>query len=189
MSNDKIVLDVETKNSFYDVGSENTNALEISFIGAYSYNQNAYLSFFENEFDKLAKLLKSTRLIVGFCIRRFDLPVMKKYFNFDINAIPNLDLFEDIEKAVGFRVGLGALSYANLGVNKTGHGLEAIELYKSGRLEELKNYCLHDVKLTKELYELAQKQGYLWVPRRDNPEMIKLSLDYQEKISPQAQLL
>ncbi|MEK7147009.1 MAG: ribonuclease H-like domain-containing protein [Patescibacteria group bacterium] len=186
---DKIVLDIETKNSFFEVGQDNTAALEPSFVGLYSYNQDAYLSFFENDFDKLGEVLKRTRLVVGFCLRRFDLPVLKRFFSFDVTAIPSVDIFEDIQKAVGFRIGLGALAYANLGVGKTGHGLEAIDLYKSGRLEQLKNYCLNDVKITKELYEMAQKQGYLWVPRRDHPEMIKLALSYPKEEFVQAQLL
>lgn len=180
MTYDKIVLDIETKNSFFDVGQENTAALQASFIGVYSYNQNTYLSFFENELERLGELFKQTELIVGFCLRRFDMPVLKKYFNFDIMAIPTLDLFDDITKTLGFRVGLNVLAEANIGLKKTGRGLEAIKLYKEGRLEELKNYCLNDVKLTKELYELAQGQGYLWVPRRDSPLMIKVALNYSE---------
>lgn len=186
---DKIVLDIETKNSFYDVGAENTQALQASFVGVYSYDQDAYLPFFENDFEKLGELFKKTGLVIGFAIRRFDIPVMKKYFNFDIAAISTLDLFEDIQSAVGFRVGLGALAWANLGIGKTGKGLEAIELYKNGQLEELKSYCLNDVKLTKELYELAKKQRFLWIPRRDHPEMIKLTLNYPEERLAQAQLL
>lgn len=188
---DKIVLDIETKNSFFDVGSENHNALEVSLVGVYSYEKDAYFAFFENELDKLGELFKKTRLIVGFFIRRFDLPVLKKHFNFDVTAIPTVDLFEDIESRVGFRIGLSVLAQTNLGPDrkKTHHGLEAISLYKTGQLEELKNYCLNDVKLTKELYELAQRQGYLLVPRRDHPEVIKLTLNYQEKNSPQTQLL
>lgn len=186
---DKIVLDIETKNSFFDVGQDNTDALEPSFVGVYSYDQDAYLSFFENEMDKLGELLKRTRLVVGFCLRKFDMPVLKRFFSFDVTAIPTVDLFEDVQKAVGFRIGLGPLAYANLGVGKTGRGLEAIDLYKSGNFEKLKSYCLNDVKLTKDLYEMAQNQGYLWVPRRDHPEMIKLAFNYPKEERVQAQLL
>ena len=81
---DKIVLDIETKNSFADVGGqENLTKLDISFVGVYSYNKNEYLSFFENELDKLAPILQNAGLIIGFSSNRFDLPILNKYYNFN----------------------------------------------------------------------------------------------------------
>ena len=48
---------------------------------------------------------------------------------------------------------------ATLGKKKTGHGLQAIEMYKEGRMDELKKYCLDDVMLTKELFEYGSDKG------------------------------
>ena len=77
---DKLVIDIETKNTFADVGGQaNIHQLETSFVGVYSYNQDKYLSFFENELDKLGPVLQSAGLIIGFSINRFDLPVLKKH--------------------------------------------------------------------------------------------------------------
>ena len=59
MDKDKIVFDIETKNTFADVGGQkNIAKLDTSFIGAYSYNQDKYLSFHEKvrkAYQKLAK--------------------------------------------------------------------------------------------------------------------------------------
>ena len=80
MTNDILVIDIETKNTFDDVGRDNFDALNVSIIGLYSYNQNKFLSFEENKFDKVGEILKTASLIIGFSISRFDLPVLKKIF-------------------------------------------------------------------------------------------------------------
>ena len=181
---DKIVLDIETKNTFADVGKDNFDALEVSLVGVYSYNQNKFFSFGEDEIEKVSELLKSAGLLIGVSISNFDLPVLRKHFpaegEFDIFSIPRVDILDEIELALGRRVGLDLLAKINLGVGKNGHGLEAAGLYRDGRIEELKNYCLNDVKITKDLYELAKNRGYLLIPRRKNeePARVNFSLSY-----------
>ena len=172
---DNIVIDIETKNTFKEVGRDNFDALEISLIGLYSYGRNEYFAFEEDEFDKVAEFLKNTGLLIGFSISRFDLPVMKRYFSdFDVFSIPRLDLLDEIEILLGRRVGLDILAKANLGIGKTGHGLEAPGLYREGKIKELKDYCLNDVKITKELYEFARNRGYLMIPQKESDESIKV---------------
>ncbi len=187
---DKIVFDIETKNSFADVGGQgNLKALEASVVGVYSYLKDTFYCFEEHEFDQLAETLKRAHLLIGFSSKHFDVPVLEKYFNFNLGGIAHFDILEEIEKIFGRRIGLGVLAEANLGVGKTGKGLEAIELYRTGQIEKLKSYCLQDVKLTKEIFELIKNQGYLWIPQRDVPQMIKLPISYKEVMMPQAQLL
>ncbi|MEK7464541.1 MAG: ribonuclease H-like domain-containing protein [Patescibacteria group bacterium] len=186
---DKIVFDIETKNSFADVGGDkNLRQLEVSVVGAYSYNEDKYFCFDENQLDELGKLFKTASLVIGFSSKRFDIPVLEKYFNFKIDSIPHFDILEEIEKTFGRRVGLGVLGEANLGLSKTGHGLEAIALYRNGEMEKLKNYCLQDVKITKEIFDLIKNQGYLWIPERNSAQMHKLPLMYKEEASSQTQL-
>lgn len=183
---DKIVLDIETKNSFADVGGqENLKKLDTSFVGAYSYSQNQYLSFFDNQFEELGKLLKNTGLIIGFSINRFDIPVLEKYFDFDIWKIKRLDLLEEIEMNFGHRVSLDILAQTNLGIGKTSHGLEAIKFYREGNFEALQKYCLNDVKITKELYELIKKQKHLLIPQKPTGELVKVNLEFPEHFLPQ----
>lgn len=187
---DKIVFDIETKNSFADVGGQDqVSKLEASVVGVYSYNEDKYYCFDEHEFDKLGAMLQRAHLLVGFSSKRFDVPVMAKYFNFNLSAIPHYDILEEIEKNFGRRIGLGVLAEANLGVGKTGKGLEAIDLYRNGEIEKLKSYCLNDVKITKDIYELIKKQGFLWIPERNIPQMSKVVFNYVEKAPPQAQLI
>ena len=73
-------------------------------------------------------------------------------------------------------MGLNVLAKTNLGIGKTGYSLEAPRLYHNGQIEELKNYCLNDVKITKELYELVLRQGYLLVPQKNSSVSAKVEL-------------
>ncbi len=162
---DKIILDIETKNTFADVGGqENLKDLDISLVCVYSYKQNKFLSFFEDELEKLAPILQNTGLLIGFSINRFDVPILLKYFKFNLRAIESLDILDDIEEKLGHRIGLDQLAQTNLGVGKTNKSLEAITFYKEKRFDELEKYCLNDVKITKDLYEIGIKQGHLLVP-------------------------
>lgn len=186
MNPDKLVIDIETKNSFADVGGQhNLKKLEVSFVGVYSYNQDKYLSFFEQELDQLASLLQRAGLLIGFSINRFDLPVLEKHCKFNLMAIPRLDILDEIELALGRRISLDLLAKTNIGVGKThSTGLEAIRLYNEGKLEELAHYCLNDVKITKDLYDLAKKQGHLMVPERYSDEIVKAQFNWKEETLP-----
>lgn len=184
--NDKIIFDIETKNLIADVGGEqNIPHLDVSVVGAYSYNHDKYYCFEEHEFDKLAEWFQRAKLIIGFSSKRFDVPVLEKYFKFKLSAIPHFDILEEIEKNFGRRIGLGILGEANLGYGKSGHGLDAIEFWKRGEIDKLKDYCLQDVKVTKEIFDLIRTNGYLWVPKRNVPQMEKVVIQYEEKEAPQ----
>ncbi len=187
---DRLVFDIETKNSFDDVGGrENLKDLEVSVVAVYSYDEDKYFSFEEHELPSLGEMLKRAKLIIGFASKRFDIPVLAKYFNFNVASIPHYDILEEVEGKLGRRIGLGILAEANVGAGKTGHGMEAIDLYRRGKMEKLKEYCVNDVKITKAIFDLIREKGYLWIPDRNTSQMKKLELPYKEEESPQGQLL
>ena len=183
---DKVVFDIETKNTFQDVGGHgNIDKLQVSFIGAYSYDRKKYLSFFEDEIEEFGKLLQDTGLLIGFASNYFDIPVLEKYYQFNLRAIPRLDILEEFEIAAGHRISLDILARANLNEGKTHNsGLEAIRLYREKKLDELKDYCLQDVKLTKDLYELIKERKYLFVPDRFTDERIKVPMEFSNEYLP-----
>jgi DEAD/DEAH box helicase domain-containing protein len=183
MNKDILVIDIETKNTFFDVGSQaNIKDLDMSLTCAYSYNEEKYLSFWEKDLKELGERMKESALIIGFSINRFDLPVLNKYFDFNASALKRLDLLEEIEISAGKRIGLDLLAHANLGAGKTHNGLEAVRFWNERNLKALESYCLNDVKVTKDLYELAKSQRYLVMPQRGSDELIRVDLDFNEKI-------
>jgi DEAD/DEAH box helicase domain-containing protein len=181
MKLDTLVFDIETQNFFTDpdVGWDNYAALKISVVGVYSYIEDRYYCYEEHEMDKLAELFSDARRIVGFSMNRYDVPVLNNYFQRLKNAprlweMERVDLLEEIEMATGSRISLDRLAGANLGLSKTHHGSEAGVLYREGKIEELKEYCLNDVKLTKELYDLYRKQNFLMVPSKKTGDVLKV---------------
>src|SRR3989338_9284459 len=158
----KIVLDLETQKEFAEVGGRSAHSkLRVSVCGIYDYESDHYQCFDEKNLTKLGEMLQSADLVIGYNIKQFDFQVLQPYLNFSLDTVPTLDLLEEVEKVLGHRLRLDAIAQATLGVGKNGSGLAAIELWKSGKLEELKSYCLSDVKLTREIYEFAKKNGKL----------------------------
>lgn len=184
MTSNTLVFDIETQNFFTDpgVGRDNFGALKISVVGAYSYGSGEYACFDEKELKAAAELFRAADTLVGFGINRFDIPVLTGHFARLLGAkAPDLwgrrrvDMLERIESCLGSRISLGKLAEANLGLSKTGRGSEAPELYRQGKIAELKEYCLQDVRLTKELFDLCGSQGYVAVPLK-NGEVKQVSI-------------
>jgi DEAD/DEAH box helicase domain-containing protein len=127
---------------------------------------------------------------VGFNNKGFDDQVISAYFP-EISKVNSFDILEVVANRLGFRVKLDNLAHATLGVGKSGDGLQAIEYYRQGKIEELRQYCLDDVKITQQLYEAGQQYGRLYYsdlqgkkevlvdftpPRADRKEALNLSL-------------
>ena len=160
---DTLVIDVETKKTFDEVGGErNIRELGISVAGVYSYAKDAFFAFEEHELAKLDEMVSVSNHIIGFNINHFDIPVMEPYLREGAFAkVAVSDLFEDATKFLGHRVGLQALTKVTLGASKSGHGLEALRWFREGRVEDVKKYCLDDVRLTRDLYEFGKKHGHV----------------------------
>lgn len=158
----KIVFDLETQKAFDEVGGrDKSHLLKVSVVGIYSYPQDKYYCFTEDEIYRVGEMFLEADQIIGFNIKNFDFEVLRPYFNFDIHTLPYLDILSEVEKLIGHRIRLDNLAQMTLGNGKNGDGLEALKLFKQGRIEDLKKYCINDVKITKELYDYVLKYGKL----------------------------
>ena len=156
MKDKRVVLDLETKNTFDAVGGRNhLEKLGISVVGLYQYETDTYTAFLEKDFGVLQNILIDASLIVGFNHVYFDMPVLQPYLSVDVKKLPCFDIMLDLQKILGHRVGLDAVASATLGTGKTASGLDAIKFYQEGRWDELKAYCLSDVKITKDVFEFG----------------------------------
>lgn len=163
MGHNIIVYDIETKHAFDEVGGRDGHAkLGISVLGAYDYSSGEFAVYEEGELDRFFLRLQEKPLLVGFNSRRFDTPILQTYTKLDLRKLPQLDIMEEMTKALGHRVSLDSCAQATLGAGKSGSGLEAIRLYREGRMEELKRYCLDDVRLTRDLFEYGAAHGEIF---------------------------
>jgi DEAD/DEAH box helicase domain-containing protein len=156
-----IVFDIETRNTFRDVGSRAHEGLRLSIMVAYLYKEDSYKVFDEKNIKEFIDLLKKADLIVGFNIKGFDIPVLQKYSNESLQNLPLLDIMYEVMYSCGKRYKLDYLAEGTLGTKKTADGLMAVEFFRDGRIDELIEYCRQDVKLTKDIYEYGNKHGYL----------------------------
>lgn len=151
----KIVLDIETKNTFQEVGKADPTLLDISVVCTYDSETGEYQSFLQEDFVKLWPLLERADTIITFNGDHFDIPLLNKYYSGDLTKIKSLDILKEIRKSLGFRIGLDNIANATLGKGKIGHGLEAIEWWRNGEIDKIIKYCIEDVRITKEVYDYA----------------------------------
>lgn len=177
----KIVFDIETRNIFQDVGSNDPKDLDISVICLYDYETDAYTSYLQEDFGKLWPILENADMLITFNGDHFDIPLLNKYYSGDLTKIKSLDLLKEIRKSLGFRVKLDSIAMATLGHGKSGHGLEAITWWKNGEIDKIIKYCKDDVKVTKEIYEYALKNNSLKYKDGNSVKEIKLDTKDWEK--------
>ncbi len=183
----EIVLDIETQNTFQDVGAYNPALLSISLIGVYFYETDTYEAFYEQDLPKLWPRLERADRIIGYNLIGFDYPCMQRYYAGELAKLPTVDLLVEIEKRIGFRVKLDDVAHATLGVGKSGSGLMAVEYWRKGELDKLKDYCLQDVKVTKEVYEhVLDAQELSFFDRQRNKQTVAIPMELPQSAARQA---
>jgi len=158
----EIVLDIETRNTFQDVGAYNPSLLQISLIGCYFYETDTFETFLEEDLPKLWPRLERSDRVIGYNLFGFDYPCMQSYYTGDLKKIPTVDILLEIEKRIGFRVKLDDVAHATLGVGKSGSGLMAVEYWRKGEIDKLRDYCLQDVRVTRDVYEKALSEQKIY---------------------------
>lgn len=174
----KVVFDIETRNIFDDVGKNDPALLDISIVGVYDYETDTYTSYAQEEFPALWALLERADALIGFNSDHFDIPLLNKYFPGELTALKSIDIMTSIKDALGRRLSLNNVAGATLGLKKSADGLQAYQWWKEGKVQEIRDYCLQDVKVTKDLYEhiIAHKK----IKYRDGQDLKELALDTSE---------
>lgn len=155
----KITFDIETSNQFSDVGSSDASKLDISVVCLHDSETDSYHSFTQEQFGDLWKIIEHADMLIGFNSDHFDIPLLNKYYPGDLSHIKSLDLLKEIHASLGRRIKLDLIAEATLGYGKSAHGLEAIKWWRNGEVQKVIDYCIQDVKVTKEIYDYALKHG------------------------------
>lgn len=171
----KITLDLETKNLFSDVGSNDPTALDISVVCIHDSLDDTYKSFTEANLKDLWPILEQSDMLITWNGDHFDIPLLNKYYAGDLAKIKSLDLMKEVVNVLGRRLKLDTVAQATLGKAKSGNGLEAIEWWLSGEIDKIVKYCIDDVRLTKEIYDYAIANSSL--KYKDNGSIKEVKLD------------
>jgi len=163
-----LVIDVETQRLVQDVGGwDNIAKLGISVACAYDSKTDQFYSFEENKLKDLLELCRD-RLVVGYNIRGFDLPVMVPYglVQKDLDVF---DIMYDLQALTRQQfLKLEAVARGTLGTGKSADGLQAVEWWKTGQIQKIIDYCTQDVKVTRDVFQFGRQNGFVRIQRSEN---------------------
>ncbi len=163
-----LVVDIETKTLVDSVGGwKNFKQLEVSVACAYDSKTDKFFSYTEDKLPELVELCKE-RLVIGYNIIGFDLPILEKYGLPPADTLDTFDIMLDVHNVSGWRfVKLDKIAQATLGVGKSADGLMAVEWWKTGEVEKIIEYCLKDVEVTRDVFLHGLNKQFVEIDKAD----------------------
>ncbi len=166
------VFDLETQRSARQVGGwHRADRMKVSCGVVFDSDQETYTVYLEDHVEQLIDHLRRFDLVVGFNSIKFDYKVLSGYSQYDFRKLPSLDLLHLVHDQMGFRLSLDHLARHTLNINKSGTGLDALRWWREGQLQKIIDYCRMDVRITRDLYLFARRNGYLIYQRPDGDRL------------------
>jgi DNA polymerase elongation subunit (family B) len=161
MSMRVLTFDIETSNILPPTSRNDLTQLDLSVVGVHDSETGEYSSYSQEELPKLWPIIEKTDVLVGYNSDAFDIPILNKYYAGDLTKIRSLDLMVEVQKMLGRRLRLQSLAQATLGKGKSGDGLKAVEWWAEGLYDKVREYCIEDVRITRQIFEYAMKNRLL----------------------------
>jgi len=156
----EVVFDIETQTQ----AGGSMKDMRVSVVVAYSYEDDTFHTFREENLKDMWPLFERAERIIGYNSKSFDLPILQNYYAGDLSKIPHLDMLEEIKRSAGFRPKLDDIAKATLNTQKSGHGLQAVEWFKTGEFDKIEKYCIDDVRITRDVYEYGKTHKQIFYP-------------------------
>ena len=156
-----ITFDIESISDSFVRGRVDVNEQELTVVGIHDSETGTYTSYLKEDLPKLWPILERADMLIGFNSNTFDIPLLNRYYPGDLSRIRSLDLLVEVQKVLGRRIRLQSLAEATLGRGKSGDGMQASEWWKEGKKDTVREYCIEDVRITRELYDYARTHGIL----------------------------
>ncbi len=174
----RITFDIETIGDFGPNGDLSNQ--EVTVVGVHDSLTDQYSSFLRDELSQMWPLFEQADMLIGYNSDHFDIPILNKYYTGDLTKIKSLDLLKEIKNVLGRRLRLDSVAEGTLGKGKIGHGMDAQKWWAEGNFEKVREYCLDDVRITKEIYDYARKNNSLKYMDYEGPREIKLDTSQWE---------
>lgn len=156
-----ITFDIESVSDSMIRGRVDVAEQELTVVAIHDSLTGEFSSYFKEELPLLWPVLEHADMLIGFNSDSFDIPLLNRYYPGDLSHIRSLDLLSEVQKVLGRRIRLQSLAEATLGRGKSSDGLTAGAWWKEGKRDEVAKYCIEDVRITRELYDYALKNGIL----------------------------
>jgi len=174
-----LFLDIETQRSAEEVGGwHNKHLMRVAAAVVYDSREDSYQVFREEGVHELIEKLKNGDLIVGFNIADFDYQVLKAYTSFRFQQLKTFDILQEVSRQLGYRLSLGHLAHKTLHAEKSADGLQSLQWFKEGKIDEVIAYCQKDVEITKDLFLFGMANGYLLFETKAG-QRVRLPLDWK----------
>lgn len=174
-----LFLDIETQRSAEEVGGwHNKHMMRVAAVVVYDSREDSYSVFEEDRVHELIEKLKTAELIVGFNIADFDYQVLKGYSSYRFDQLNTFDIMQDIARQLGYRLSLGHLAHKTLNMEKSADGLQSLQWFREGKIEEVIAYCKKDVEITKDLFLFGLAKGYLLFETRAG-QLVRLPVEWK----------
>lgn len=178
-----ITFDIEAIVPNFTRGKLDVNEMDLTVVGIHDSATGEYTSFLQNELPKLWPIIESADMLIGFNSDTFDIPLLNRYYPGDLTRIRSLDLLSEVYKVLGRRIRLDLLAQATLGRGKSGDGGKANVWWQEGKYDLVREYCIEDVRLTRELYDYARTNGHLKYKDLNKKKDIQLDTSSWEALS------
>lgn len=172
----------------YCAGWHDHANMGISCIGVYDYYSDRYRVFLRDNFKEFLSLLATHEVVVGFNNIGFDNRVIIETLTSPRDVVrenltkyletASYDILAEIWKSLGLDstkfywgthggYGLDEMCKANFRTMKSGNGALAPVLWQQGKIGAVIDYCLNDVKLTRDLLNRIVFDGKLKNPKME----------------------
>jgi DEAD/DEAH box helicase domain-containing protein len=176
-----ITFDIETANTFPAFAREEFHKLELALVGIHDSETGEFSSYVKEELPQLWPILERADALIGYNSDAFDIPLLNRYYPGDLTKIRSIDLMVEVQKVLGRRLRLQSLAEGTLSRGKKGDGLQSVEWWQKGLVEKVREYCIEDVRLTRELYDYALEHGSLKYKDLKDTREVKLDTSGWEK--------
>jgi DEAD/DEAH box helicase domain-containing protein len=156
-----ITFDIETANTLPALARSDLSRLELAVVAIHDSETGEFSSYTKEELPQLWPILERADVLIGFNSDFFDIPILNRYYPGDLTSIRSIDLLQEVHKVLGRRIRLQSLAEATLNRGKSGHGLESVEWWQQGLVDKVRQYCIEDVRITREIFDYALEHGKL----------------------------
>lgn len=183
----EITFDIETANILPSFSRQDISQLELAIVAIHDSATDEFSSYSQEELPKLWPILEQADTLIGYNSDSFDILLLNKYYPGDLTRIRSIDLMIEVQNVLGRRLRLQALAEATLKVGKSADGLQSVKWWQEGKYDKVREYCIQDVRVTRQLFDHALAHGGL--KYKDLKDIREVKLDtssWQKDLPPPA---
>ena len=157
----QITFDIETANTLPSLARQDVTRLELAVVGIHDSETGEFSSYTKEELPKLWPVIEKADTLIGWNSDSFDIPLLNHYYPGDLTKIRSIDLMVEVQKVLGRRLRLQSVAEATLNASKSGNGLESVEWWQQGLYQKVRDYCIQDVRITRQIFDYAVEHNSL----------------------------